>query len=270
MTLLDRVRPDRRPPAAAPYGDPAVRRLVDNAEPWRPVIGVHADGTPAVLELAGGQPHAHVTAPTGQGTSTLLRAVGAQALRDGARLVVLDFEGRSHPWASGLVGVEYHADIDGIAAALLRLDAEVAARGEDDAAEPRVVVLVERVAALARHLNEAWGSEGAGRAPAVVALADMFLVGRSAGIRLVVGGAIAAPTFTLGVDVIGCVTPVVSPWRTRRAWSRVTDDPPTSPADRTIGRWHVVADRVVGPAFHGVYLTDEEARVVAAGREAAG
>lgn len=258
MTLLDRFRPGRRPPGVA-YSDPAVRALVDSAEPWRPVIGVDARRRPVTAGGPGGLPHLFVTAPAGRGASALLRCVGAQALRDGARVVVLDHQRQEQAWADGLPGVEYHRDVDDIHAALLMLDAQVATRG-DTVLERPVVVLVESARSLASRLRLFWRRDadehGGGPSPAVEALTNLLVHGRAAGVSVVASGP------ALDRVTRAQTTRLVHPAWSATTWRLHTTAPAPAP-DRTVGRWHLVTDDEVQPAFQGVYLTDDEARTVA-------
>jgi len=105
------VKKTRKPPAKAAFKDPRVRELVAKAPESAPVIGIGTSGKTVSVDLDADSPHILVNASTGGGKSVTLRCITCQMLHNGSQAYILDFKRISHPWARGIPGVTYCADI---------------------------------------------------------------------------------------------------------------------------------------------------------------
>jgi hypothetical protein len=82
------------------------------------ILGVDGTGAPITMDLAADNPHLMVSAGTGGGKSTILRAMAVQALLRGWRVIILDSKRHSHMWAEKLPNVLMARNIGEIANAL--------------------------------------------------------------------------------------------------------------------------------------------------------
>ena len=186
------VKKTRKPPSKAAFKDPKVRDLVTRATESAPLIGIGAGGTPVSVDLDAELPHILVNASTGGGKSVTLRAITCQMLHQGSQAFVLDYKRISHPWARGIDGVDYCADIADIADALVQLGWEGRRRTRvtdelvvdpaPDAIGPRLLILLEEVNATLRQLARYWDrireSGDPKTSPAVDALMEILFMGR--------------------------------------------------------------------------------------------
>ncbi len=84
-------------------GDMAISTTDKNDS--RYILAVNGQGEPVYIDLTGESPHVLVSAASGAGKSSILRAVAAQALAKGDEVVILDVKQHSQSWAEGLDGV---------------------------------------------------------------------------------------------------------------------------------------------------------------------
>ncbi|WP_204328291.1 pRL2-11 [Streptomyces aureoverticillatus] len=185
------VKKARRPPTKAAFQDAAVKELVANAPESAPVIGIGA-GEAISVDLDSESPHILVNASTGGGKSVTLRGITCQMLHHGSQASVLDYKRISHPWARGLPGVTYCADISDIHDDLIRLGAEGRRRvyladhlgpdADPHAIGPRQLILLEEVNATLRQLARYWDkireSGDPKVSPAIDALMEILFMGR--------------------------------------------------------------------------------------------
>ncbi|MFF4860022.1 hypothetical protein ACFY2N_34670 [Streptomyces rubiginosohelvolus] len=128
----------------------------------------------------------------GGGKSVILRCIACQLLHHGSRVFVLDIKRISHPWARGLPGVTYCADIADIHDQLIALGIEGRRRTRvaDDLGigadpkdiGPRLLILLEEVNATMKQLARYWEktreSGDPKVSPAVDALNEILYMGR--------------------------------------------------------------------------------------------
>ncbi|WP_103509013.1 pRL2-11 [Streptomyces sp. SM13] len=186
------VKKTRKPPAISLFKDPKTRELVAKAKESAPVIGFGAGGRIVSVDLDAESPHILVNASTGGGKSVILRCIACQMLHHGSRVFVLDTKRISHPWARGLPGVTYCADIADIHDQLIALGIEGRRRTRvaDDLGigadpkdiGPRLLILLEEVNATMKQLARYWEktreSGDPKVSPAVDALNEILYVGR--------------------------------------------------------------------------------------------
>jgi len=121
-----------------------------------------------------------------------LRCIACQMLHHGSRVFVLDTKRISHPWARGLPGVTYCADIADIHDQLIALGMEGRRRtrvadelgidADPKAIGPRLLILLEEVNATMKQLARYWEkireSGDPKVSPAVDALNEILYMGR--------------------------------------------------------------------------------------------
>ncbi|MFK8851673.1 pRL2-11 [Streptomyces sp. Ac-502] len=186
------VKMTRKPPARALFKDPKMRELVAKAPESAPLIGIGASGRTVAVDLDAESPHILINASPGGGKSVTMRGIACQMLHHGARVFVLDYKRISHPWARGIDGATYCADIADIHDALIQLGAEGRRRirlaeqlgidADPHAIGPRLLLLLEEVNATMRQLARYWDKTrrpGEPKtSPAVDALNEVLFMGR--------------------------------------------------------------------------------------------
>ncbi|MGA4844806.1 helicase HerA domain-containing protein [Streptomyces sp. G5(2025)] len=186
------VKKTRKPPAKALFKDPKARELVAKAKESAPIIGFGAGGQIVSVDLDAESPHILVNASTGGGKSVTLRCIACQMLHHGSRVFVLDTKRISHPWARGLPGVTYCADIADIHDQLIALGLEGRRRtrvadklgidADPKAIGPRLLILLEEVNATMKQLARYWEkireSGDPKVSPAIDALNEILYMGR--------------------------------------------------------------------------------------------
>ncbi len=176
----------------------------------RYILAVNGQGEPEYMDLSGESPHVLVSAASGRGKSTILRAVAAQALAKGDHVVILDIKQHSQSWAEGLDNVYIATSLVDIGKALALTGQEVHKRNtlarewlhtqralgnwdvsaEDAPVGPRIVVLFEEMNSTLDELRaltraafrntqqyDAWNG-----------MKDTVLMGRAARIHMVAVG----------------------------------------------------------------------------------
>ncbi|MFE2513326.1 pRL2-11 [Streptomyces naganishii] len=186
------VKKTRKPPKKAAFKDPKVRELVAKAPESAPLIGIGTGGKTVAVDLDAESPHILVNASTGGGKSVTLRCITCQMLHHGSQAFILDYKRISHPWARGIPGVTYCADIADIHDALVQLGWEGRRRtrvadelgidADPDAIGPRLLILLEEVNATLRQLARYWDrireSGDPKTSPAIDALMEILFMGR--------------------------------------------------------------------------------------------
>ncbi|MFJ1789669.1 pRL2-11 [Streptomyces anulatus] len=186
------VKKTRKPPALSLFKDPKTRDLVAKAKESAPIIGFGAGGRIVSVDLDDQSPHILVNASTGGGKSVILRCIACQMLHHGSRVFVLDTKRISHPWARGLPGVTYCADIADIHDQLIALGIEGRRRtrvaddlgigADPKAIGPRLLILLEEVNATMKQLARYWEktreSGDPKVSPAIDALNEILYMGR--------------------------------------------------------------------------------------------
>ncbi|MFF5393355.1 helicase HerA domain-containing protein [Streptomyces sp. NPDC013012] len=153
------VKKRKTPPKMLRLTDPGVREALAKMPEPAPLIGFGVGGTKVSVDLDADSPHVLISAGTGGGKSTILRAICCQFIHNGAYAYVLNFKRISHTWARGVPGVTYCRDIAEIHDALIRLAEQLAddvlAR-EPWRVGPRLVILLEEVNATMAQLKRYW------------------------------------------------------------------------------------------------------------------
>ncbi|MFK0142545.1 cell division protein FtsK [Streptomyces murinus] len=233
-----------------------------------PLLGL-ADGDRPVL-LPNGTGHLLVAAGAGGGTTSVLRALAAQALALGARVDVIDPSG-AHTWARDLPSVTYLTQIAAVHDHLLLTVAALqdGCAHWDGGWPGRRVLLIENTSTIAYGLRQYWlhtrPETQLEEAPGVEALAVLLATGPSFGVQIFAGnprgdipGLQHVPTqqvFT--TRLLACGGPAL--------WKRVAPEIWAPPASSLVpGRLHLAADGRA-TAVQGLYVTDDEARALALG-----
>ncbi|MEU0705061.1 pRL2-11 [Streptomyces bacillaris] len=186
------VKKTRKPPAISLFKDPRARDLVAKAKESAPIIGFGAGGRIVSVDLDAESPHILVNASTGGGKSVTLQCIACQMLHNGSRVFALDTKRISHPWARGLPGVTYCADVADIHDQLIALGLEGRRRTRvaDDLGigadpkdiGPRLLILLEEVNATMKQLARYWEkireSGDPKVSPAIDALNEILYMGR--------------------------------------------------------------------------------------------
>jgi hypothetical protein len=230
-----------------------VREQITGARDTAPIIGLAAGGQLVVADLEDDSPHILISAGSGGGKSALTRLLAAQALHNGANVVICDFKRTSHNWAKGLPGVTYCRRIDEIHHALVALAAISEERNER--AEytidvgPPIWVVLEELNATAEKLRDFWDmtrdKSEPKRSPAIMGMKDLLFMGRSARVHVVaiaqrleanlVGGGSGRENFALR-----CLCRF-----TPQTWQMLAADAGRPPRRGKVpGRWHIVSHGV--------------------------
>ncbi|MEV3898486.1 hypothetical protein [Streptomyces anulatus] len=189
------VKKRKVPPKKLGLSDPGVREILAKMPESAPLIGLGSGRKKVSVDLDADSPHVLISAGTGGGKSTILRAICCQFVHNGALAYVLDFKRISHTWARGVPGVTYCRDIGEIHDALVHLAQEgrhrltLAEQLADDVLEkepwrvgPRPVILLEEVNATMAQLKRYWSkireSGDPKESPAIDALAQILFMGR--------------------------------------------------------------------------------------------
>ncbi|WJV51712.1 pRL2-11 [Streptomyces flavofungini] len=270
----------RRPPATARFKDAAVRDLVANAPESAPVIGIGAGAKAIGVDLDAESPHILVNASTGGGKSVTLRTITCQMLHHGAQASVLDYKRISHPWARGLPGVTYCADIADIHDTLIqlgqegrrrvRLAEELGPDADPAAIGPRQLILLEEVNATMKQLARYWEkireSGDPKISPAIDALGEVLYMGRQVRMHVLLVAQSATVRALGGPEIREQFATRIMARYTMNAWRMLA--PEIHPAPKSTkhpGRAQVV----VGSAAHEtqvIFFTEAEARAWAIGR----
>ncbi|MFC7924780.1 helicase HerA domain-containing protein [Streptomyces cinereoruber] len=90
------VKKRKTPPKMLRLTDPGVREALAKMPESAPLIGFGAGGTKVSVDLDADSPHVLISAGTGGGKSTILRAICCRFIHNGAHAYVLDFKRISH------------------------------------------------------------------------------------------------------------------------------------------------------------------------------
>jgi len=266
------LRPRQRPPERAPFADPTVRVLVERAKPSAPVIGLTHGGRAVAVDLDDESPHVLLSAGTGGGKSSTIRAIAAQLMRPGATCWVIDAKRHSHAWLRDVPGVRYFRDIEEIHHALVALGAEGQRRnrafdhvGIDDPAPvfPRLVVICEELNATMRMLKQ-WWSNNRERgdqpgSPAVEALGQVVFMGRAVRIHVLAVAQMASAKDMGGGEQRENYAVRILARYTANAWRMLVPECTFAPSTRHPGRAQVC---IGGTATETqvLFMTPHEAR----------
>lgn len=263
-------RPEPQAPGSVSFQD--VAELVRNTSGTTPLIGLTKRNQPVYLDLEDDSPHILVSAGSGGGKSVLAKAVIAQALRHGDRVVICDRKRMSHKWAKDLPGVEYHRDVADIHKALIELSSEGDRRNrltdhnDDPDLGPRIWLVFEEMNVSTGKLRQYWDTirdkTDVKSSPAVTALGDLVNMGRQVSIHVVaIGQQINANTLGGGSIResfgIRCLTRY-----SMNSWKMLCPEVMPMPRKSKIrGRWQIVTN---GEAVDTqvVFMSDEEAQML--------
>ncbi|MEU6353149.1 DUF87 domain-containing protein [Streptomyces sp. NPDC047072] len=267
------VKKTRKPPAKAAFKDPKVRELVAKAPESAPVIGIGTSGRTISVDLDADSPHILVNASTGGGKSVTLRCITCQMLHNGSQAYILDYKRISHPWARGIPGVTYCADIADIHDALIELGMEGRRRvrvaeelGIDavDAIGPRLLILLEEVNATLKQLARYWErlreSGDPKVSPAIDALNEVLYMGRQVRMHVLLVAQSATARALGGPEVREQFATRILARYSMNAWRMLA--PEVHPAPKST-KHHGRAQVVIGGSASEtqvLFFTDAEAR----------
>lgn len=268
-----------RPPDTVLWAN--VQELIASAPESAPLIGLGQRRKPIAVDLDTESPHILLSMSTGGGKSVTLRAIAAQILKNGGRVVICDRKKTSHTWARGLPGVIYAKAIEEIHEAIIMVAQEGARRfdlidehGSVDAIanEPRVLLLMEEMNATMRKLQKYWQAvrdpkTDPKQSPAVEAFEDTLFMGREARTHVIAVGQLMTASAMGGPEIRECFSVRILARYSRNAWKMLVPEVwPPPKTSRHSGRVQVV---IAGEAHETqvLFATNEEARqFVLAGR----
>lgn len=269
------VRATPRPPDVVKYSDPETRKQLESMPENSPMIGVSHSGRVVAVNLDSEAPHILISMSTGGGKSTILKALAAQFIRNGAIVVVLDFKRHSHKWIKDLPGVVYCRAIEEIDAKLVELGKEGERRNEiieqwegkdkDAPVGPRIVILFEEANATIRKLKKHWkkvkGKGDPEEGPAMEGFGDLLFMGRAVKMNILLVAQSATANALGGPEVRECFSTRILARYTKNAWNMLV--PEAGPPPRKInhlGRCQVVKDGTTPWETQVLLFEDHEAR----------
>lgn len=265
-------RPRQRPPDKATFADPAVRGMVEKARQSAPLIGLTHGNRAVAIDLDSESPHVLLSAGTGGGKSSTIRAVAAQLIHHGAVCWVMDAKRHSHSWLRHVPGVRYFRDIGEIHAALLELGKEGRRRNLafddidlDDVAPqfPRLVVICEELNATTSMLKQYWQNNretgDQPTSPAIMALGQLLFMGRAVRIHVLAVAQLATAKDLGGPEQRENYAVRILARYTANAWKMLVPECTFTPATRHPGRAQVC---IGGTATETqvLFMTPHEAR----------
>lgn len=249
---------------------------IESGTTAEPFLGYAARRRVVRVKLDDESPHVLLSAGSGGGKSVVLRTIGAQGLRIGARLVICDIKRVSQSWAKGLPRVQYHRNIDAIHESLIELAAEATRRydvidaAEDEEQVPdvgeRIFVLMEEMNATMTRLQRYWAKvrqpNDPKTSPAIDALGELLFTGRACLIHVIAVAQMATARSLGGPEVRENFATRILMRYSSNAWKMLTDIWPMPKSSRHIGRAQVV---LAGEAVETqiLFLTRDEARTMA-------
>jgi hypothetical protein len=271
------LRPRQRPPDTAGFADPDVRVAVERAKPSAPLIGLTHGNRPVAVDLDRESPHVLLSAGTGGGKSSTIRAIAAQLMHHGATTWVLDAKRHSHAWLRDVPGVRYFRDVGEIHAALVDLGAEGRRRntafddvGIDDPAPKfgRLVVICEELNATTNMLKQWWRNNRAPgdqpTSPAIVALGELLFMGRAVRIHVLAVAQLATAKDLGGPEQRENYAVRILARYTANAWKMLVPECNFAPSTRHPGRAQVCIGGVATET-QVLLMTPHEARAWALG-----
>lgn len=245
----------KRPPRKAGLAD--IAAAIDAAAEDEFVLGLGTGGAVVSFRLGTDSPHVCVSARSMSGKSTLVGLIAAQALRRGARVVLLDPKG-SHPALFGLPGVDYCLTAEQCHNALVTHAAQAEeqnllafAEGLTEWAGQRTIVLAEELNILTPKLKDYWpkirdkANDDPATSPAISGLRSLSFAGRSAKYNLIMVAQYLTAHTAAGPEArenLG-VRLVARP--TRNQWTTLCGGVPMPHIDSNPGRWYQVIDEEV-------------------------
>ena len=265
-------RPRQRPPHKAAFADPAVRGMVEKAKGSAPLIGLTHGSRAVAVDLDSESPHVLLSAGTGGGKSSTIRAIAAQLIHDGAVCWVMDAKRHSHSWLRHVPGVRYFRDIGEIHAALLELGKEGRRRNvafddidiDDPAPQfPRLVVICEELNATMSMLKQYWHNNRESgdqpTSPAIMALGQLLFMGRAVRIHVLAVAQLATAKDLGGPEQRENYAVRILARYTANAWKMLVPECTYTPSTRHPGRAQVC---IGGTATETqvLFMTPHEAR----------
>ena len=241
-----------RPPDQVLSTDPRVVRLLNSAKESAPLLGIGTRGHAISVDLDSESPHILVSAGTGGFKSSIMRAVACQCVRNGAYVSIMDVKRTSQKWAVGLRNVHITRDIADIHNELLHLQEIREGRAKVDEAAgldnvdvgQRIVIMVEEgntmISELKRYWNEIKERGDSSTSPAISALRQILLMGRTAKMH-VLGVFQLATASDMGGPVMReqFFVRILSRY-SLRAWNMLSNGLRYIPASRHPGRVQVI------------------------------
>lgn len=267
-------KPEPQAPLSCSMAD--VAEHIRNAKETAPVVGLTRNSTVVTLNLDDDSPHVLISAGSGGGKSVLAKALIAQFLRNGAKVVIFDRKRISHKWAKDLPGVRYFRDAPEIHHELLELAAEGDRRNRltDHQDVPdvgqRIVVVFEEMNATMNKLKAYWEDvrekDDVKRSPALESLGDLVNMGRQVSMNVVAIGQRIETRTLGGGDIresfgIRCLARY-----TMQTWKMLCAEIwPMPRKSRVRGRWQIVFGGE-SVSTQVVFMTDSEAQSLAVER----
>lgn len=266
------------PPAMVSFAQ--VRAAIESASASAPVIGLGRKNVTVSADFDADSPHVLISAGSGGGKSTIVRALVAQGLHNGAVAVVCDIKRISHAWTRGMPNVHYARDIAEIHDTLIAVKAELDRRNGlvDELADengnlspevaselgPRILLVMEEMNATARRLADHWrkvkAKDDPAVSPAVEALGDILFMGRAVLVNVIAVAQMMTARTLGGPEARENFATRIMARYTVNAWRMLAPEVwPMPRSSRHAGRLQVV----IGGAARetqGIYMTPAEAR----------
>jgi len=264
------IRQAPKPPAAISWADalPLMRDAAESA----PLIGIGQRGKLVAVDLDSDSPHILLSMSTGGGKSVFARAIAAQILARGGRVIICDIKRVSHRWARSLPGVTYARSPEEIHDAIIMVAEEGARRfemieedrDEEVAALPRVLLIMEEMNACMGKLTRYWNAirekDDPKKSPAIEAFGDTLFMGRQARTHVLAIGQLMTARAMGGPEMRECFSTRVLARYSQNAWKMLVPEVwPAPKASRHAGRVQLVQ---AGTAYETqvIFGSEEEAR----------
>ncbi|MFI8358507.1 hypothetical protein [Streptomyces cyaneofuscatus] len=244
------------------FADPDLRQQIEALPEGTALIGISTTGKAIAVDLDGESPHALVC--TASGSTTMLRSLTAQFLRQGAHALVLDPKRIFHLWAKGLPTVTHRGNIAGIHDALVHLATELERRLDLDGdldTVPRLIVAVDEANATLPRLARYWETfrqkDDPKTSPAIAALEEALWVGRAAHVHVIFDGR-PQPTVLRSAARELFATVILARF-TADTWQALVPDAGPAPKQRhpQQGHFHVIQHGEVNET-QAIQMTDAD------------
>lgn len=256
----------------------AIAAAIDKAAEDEFVLGLGAGDQPVSVSLSLDSPHICVSARSLSGKSTLVGLIAAQALRRGAKVIVLDPKG-SHPALYELPGVDYCLTAEQCHNALVEHSARAEEQnllafqeGLTEWQGQRTIVLAEELNILTPKLKTYWAAtRGKGDpkpSPAIDGLRALSAAGRSAKYNLIVVAQYLTAHTAAGPESRENFGVRALARYSQNQWKTLCGNIPMPTPVNIPGRWYVVVDGDV-TEVQAAYLSKGEIIQLATGSDRA-
>jgi hypothetical protein len=240
----------KRPPRKVALKD--VADAINKAAEPEYVLGLGAGDKVVSVSLDTDSPHILISARSMSGKSVTVGLIAAQALRKGARVILLDPKG-SHPALVGLPGVDYCITAAQAHDALVKAAPDAEERnllsfhqGLTEWEGQRVWVVVEEINILMAKLKDYWNEirekSDPKLSPAISAFRSLSFAGRSAKYNMLIVGQYVTANASAGPEARENAGARLIGRPTQNMWKTLCGGTPMPNISSIPGRWYVVVD----------------------------